>query len=117
VFIDRIGAGVTNLVSERVGNLWFHVESAVVYNSDWVDRVPGSLNSQSHHENKLTPPLYIDFRNYDTMSSVYRPNWGWDYESGLRTGAPYSYTPELAHEDRSGRVDRVHGSLNSQLGV
>ena len=88
-----------------------------MYNRDWVDRVLGYVNSQSHHEHKLIPPLVIDFRNYDTMSSVYRPNWGRDYESGLRTGASYSYTPESAHEDSSDWVDRVHGSLNSRLGV
>jgi hypothetical protein len=36
---------ITTPVSELVANSWFHVESAVVYNIDWVDRMPGSFNS------------------------------------------------------------------------
>ena len=52
-----MGPGITNPVSKRVAHSWFHVESAVAYDNDWVDRVPGSLNSQLQQENYTNTPF------------------------------------------------------------
>ena len=56
-----MGQGITNPISERVANSWFHAESAVVYNNDWLDRVPGSLNSQLQQEKYTNTPLIYRF--------------------------------------------------------
>ena len=43
--------------------------------------IPTEVWTRSRHH-------YDQIRDSDTMSSVYRLNWGRDHESGLKTGAP-----------------------------
>ena len=70
----------------------------------------GSLNSQLR--SRLVSEVFVpELLRYVVFIDRIRPG---DYESGLRTGVSYSYTPEWAHKDSSDWVDRVPGSLNSQ---